>query len=237
MLDRILNFFSANRSRNIEYEEPAKNLDCAEFEVDNWTISRFVLSKLVPVVGIQPFPLNELMLMSASVCRLRPSQIFEWGTHVGKSARVFYESAKQFRIPLQIHSIDLPDDIDHIEHPKNFRGMLVRELPDVHLHQGDGLTTALSVWRSNGRQPAPLFFIDGDHTYESVYRELSAVALEVADANILLHDAFYQSSESGYNIGPFKAIEEVLRKFPDRYKKIDSGLGLPGMTLLYQLRS
>lgn len=237
MFNRIRALLPGSPLPAVSTANPAKNPGCTEFEVDNWAISRFVLTKLIPVVGIQPFPLHELMLMSATVCRFRPSQIFEWGTHVGKSARVFYESAKHYKIPLQIHSIDLPDEIDHVEHPKESRGMLVRGLSNVHLHQGDGVDTALSVWRSSGREPAPMFFVDGDHSYESVHRELSAIASEIPDAYVLLHDAFYQSPESGYNVGPFRAIEEVLRAYPDRYRRIDSGLGLPGMTLLYQLHS
>ena len=48
--------------------DPARNPDCTEFEIDNWSVSRFVLAKLVPVVGIQPFPLHELMLMWSARC-------------------------------------------------------------------------------------------------------------------------------------------------------------------------
>jgi hypothetical protein len=50
---------------------------------------------------------------------------------------------------------------------------------------------------------------------------------------VLLHDAFYQSEKSGYNVGPYRAIERVLREHAGRFKRVDSGLGLPGMTLLY----
>lgn len=214
--------------------DPTRNPDCSEFEVDNWSLSRFVLANLIPVVGIQPFPLHELMLMCAAVCRLKPSTIFEWGTHVGSSARVFYECARHYGIALQIHSVDLPDEAQHVEHPGGLRGRLVRGLPGVHLHQGDGIDVSLTVWRAAGRPPAPLFFIDGDHAYESVLRELSAVTAEVPSASVLLHDTFNQSSGSGYNIGPHRAIEEVLLAHPGRYGRIDSGLGLPGMTLLYR---
>jgi len=237
MLQRMRALLPGRRSRTLSTTSPAKNPACAEFEVDNWAVSRFVLANLIPAVGVEPFPLHELMLMSSAVCRLRPPQIFEWGTHVGKSARVFYECARHYGIAVQIHSVDLPDEVDHVEHPQGLRGRLVRGLPGVHLHQGDGLEVSFSVWRASGRVPAPLFFIDGDHAYESVLRELSAVASEIPGASALLHDTFNQSSGSGYNVGPHRAIEEVLRTHPGRYRRIDSGLGLPGMTLLYQLRS
>ena len=237
MLNRVRALFVGSHMGAVSTANPTVNLGCSEFEVNNWEISKFILKKLIPVVGVQPFPLHELMLMSAAVCRLRPTQIFEWGTHVGKSARVFYECAKHYEIPVQIHSIDLPDDVEHVEHPHEARGYLVRSLPNVELHQGDGVETSLAVWRSSGCQPAPLFLVDGDHSYESVLRELSAITASVPDANVLLHDTFLQSAESGYNIGPHQAIKEVLRNHPERYRMIDSGLGLPGMTLLYQLRS
>jgi hypothetical protein len=214
-------------------ENPVKNANCSTFEVDNWAVSRFVLRKLVPQVGVHPFPLNELMLMVAAVCRLRPPQIFDWGTNVGKSARIFYECTSHYRIDAEIHSTDLPDTVDHIEHPGRKRGKLVRGLRRVHLHLGDGVETSLEIWRNSGRKPGPLFLIDGDHRYETVSRELQAIADEVKDPGILLHDSFYQSSESGYNVGPYRAIEDLLTQMPNRFRRLDSGLGLPGMTFLY----
>jgi cephalosporin hydroxylase len=177
------------------------------------------------------------MLMVAAVCRLQPAEIFEWGTHIGKSARVFHETTSHYRIQAAIHSTDLPDGVHHQEHPHAERGRLVRGFPDVHLHQGDGLDTSLEVWRAGGHKPRPLFFLDGDHAYESVSRELTGIADAVPDAAILVHDAFYQSPGSGYNIGPYMAVEEIVADRPGRYRKVHSGLGLPGMTLLYPASS
>jgi hypothetical protein len=214
-------------------ENPVKNAGCSEFEVDNWAVSRFVLRKLIPQVGFHPFPLNELMLMVAAVCWIRPQQIFDWGTNIGKSARIFYECTSHYRIDAEVHSTDLPDTVDHVEHPRHKRGRLVRRLPRVHLHLGDGVGTSLDIWRASGRKPGPLFLIDGDHSYESVSRELCAIAGEVTDPGILLHDSFYQSSESGYNVGPHRAIEDLMALMPRRFRRLNSGLGLPGMTLLY----
>lgn len=218
-------------------ENPARNRSSTEFEVDNWSISEFVSRTLVPVVGMHPFPLHELMLMVAAVCHTEPPQIFEWGTHIGKSARIFYECSTHYRLGAVIHSTDLPDDVSHAEHPHDERGRLVRGLASVHLHQGDGLETSLQVWRDAGRKPRPLFLLDGDHSYESVTRELWGVAQEIPDASILLHDAFYQSTDSGYNVGPHRAIGDVLERLQERYRRVDSGLGLPGMTLLYPARA
>lgn len=218
---------------SLSQENPIRNVTATEFEVDTWAISQFVTDKLVPVVGYHPFPLHELMLMAAAVCRFEPAEIFEWGTHIGKSARIFYEITAHYRVQTDVHSTDLPDDAEHGEHPHADRGKLVRGLSRVYLHQGDGLTTSLELWRAGGRKPRPLFFVDGDHSNESVLRELSGISTQVPDAAVLLHDAFYQSPDSGYNIGPYEAIESVMANWPGRFRKIHSGLGLPGMTLLY----
>lgn len=120
--------------------------------------------------------------------------------------------------------------------------MYVRNLEGVHLLQGDGLETSLSVYRERmaSLSPAdksvakvPLFFIDGDHGYDSVRRDLDGIMGTVPEANILLHDTFFQSPEAHYNIGPYQAIQEVLRAAPI-YKILRQELGLPGMTLLYR---
>src|SRR6266849_7039008 len=76
------------------WPDPVRNPNASEFEVDLWTLSDFLLEKIVPVVGVRPYPLNELLLMTAAACRLRPSVVFDWGTHIGVSARVFFECQK-----------------------------------------------------------------------------------------------------------------------------------------------
>jgi cephalosporin hydroxylase len=219
-----------NRSLNLP--DPNLNLDGTEFEVNNWIISQFVLDKLVPTVGFHPFPLNELMLMASTTCRLRPDLIFDWGTHIGKSARVFRETIITFGIPSHIHSIDLPDNVAHIEHPQQERGKLVRGLKEVTLHQGDGVSTALRILAEHPNAKA-LFYVDGDHSYESVKRELQNIVDQAPNAAVLLHDTFYQSASSKYNIGPHLAIQEVLSRSADRYRTLSTATGLPGMTLVY----
>jgi hypothetical protein len=86
---------------------------------------------------------------------------------VGKSARAFYEITGHYGIPSEIHSVDLPDDAEHVEHPSRHRGRMVRGLDRVHLH---------------------------------------------------------------------RAIETALAEDPKRFRRLDSGIGLPGMTLLYPAR-
>jgi len=216
-------------------QDPAMNVHCGEFEVNNWVVSEFVLNTLVPIVGVHPFPLNELVLMVSAVCRLKPDRIYEWGTHLGKSARVFYETARHFGLDVEIHSVDLPDDVIHQEHPGHQRGLLVKGLQDVHLHQGDGLSVCLNIQAQAATKKHTLIFIDGDHSYDSVRRELAGIMTGIPEAHILLHDTFFQSSESGYNVGPHRAISEATTETDVRYRVLSTQTGLPGMTLLYQL--
>lgn len=213
----------------------APNLGSTEFEVNNWAISDFVLNRLVPIVGVHPYPLNELMLMAGAVCRFQPTHVFEWGTNIGASSRVFYESAKHFKIPLEIHSTDLPSEIGHIEHPGSHRGRLVKGKKGVFLHLGDGLETSLAIYRTLPKNCRVLFFVDGDHSYESVRRELEAIVTNVTEPKVLLHDTFFQSSDSGYNVGPHLAVCDVLEKVPAgrHLRMMETKTGLPGMTLVY----
>ena len=186
----------------------------------------------MPIVGTHPYPLNELLLMTGAACRLKPSVVFDWGTHIGASARIFYECNETFKLGYEVHSIDLPPDGSHVEHPGQEHGRLVQGLAEVHLYRGYGVEVALAQWRKLGCPKRPLFFVDGDHAYESVREELNQIFSAVPDASALAHDTFFQSAESNYNVGPARAIDEIVGKFPGRFHVVKSGLGLPGMTFL-----
>lgn len=215
-------------------ESPTVAHNASEFEVNNWVTSDFIVNKLVPIVGFHPFPLNELMLMTSAVCYFKPEFIFEWGTNIGKSARIFYEISKEFNINTEIHSIDLPDDVFHNEHPQNNRGKMVKGIKQVTLHQADGLKCSFDLIKLKKPKGRVLFFVDGDHSYESVKNELETILTNAPDAIVLLHDTFYQSAESNYNIGPFNAVKDVLANGRSHYKVISTNMGLPGMSLVYK---
>lgn len=204
-----------------------------ELEVNINQLSSFIIKDLLPIFGVSPFPITELLLMSSAMVKLKPDYIFEWGTHLGISARIFFEICKKYDINATIHSIDLPDDIEHIEHPGNQRGIKVKGLKNIILHQGDGLDTSIDIAIKLKGNNKLLFFLDGDHSCESVSRELNGIHNTFPKSYILIHDTFYQSSDSGYNIGPYEAVRDFLEKKPNQYKKISTDIGLPGMTLLY----
>ena len=217
------------------YQEmnPIVNDDGTELEVNINQLTAFIVKDLLPIVGVSPYPITELLLMSSAVVKFKPNYIFEWGTHLGMSARIFHEICKKYRINTNIHSIDLPDDIDHIEHPGEKRGIKVKGIKNVVLHQGDGLDTSIEIARNLENSSILLFLLDGDHSYESVTRELQGINNTFPKASMIIHDTFFQSADSAYNIGPFEAIRNFLEKNPNHYKKLSTDIGLPGMTLLY----
>lgn len=202
-------------------------------EANKWALSEFVLSKLIRIVGVHPYPLDELLFMCSTLAYFKPDMIIEWGTHYGKSARIFYEAAAYLNLPTEIHSVDLPPAEEHIEniHVASQRAALVRKLP-VILHLGDGLTVAGKVLAEK-KNKLPLFFLDGDHSYASVQNELNGLKSMSPHAVVLAHDTFLQGSESGYNCGPYQALSEFTAQY--RLPFQSTSLGLPGMSLTYWL--
>ena len=108
---------------------------------------------------------------------------------------------------------------------------MVKGLPEVVLHQGDGITEAIKIYLESTISGDVMFFIDGDHSYKSVKRELDIILRMIQGAVILVHDTFYQSSDSGYNIDPYLAIKDALR---GKNYKVISTIGSPGVTLIYK---
>jgi hypothetical protein len=52
---------------------------------------------------------------------------------------------------------------------------------------------------------------------------------------VLLLDTFFQSPNSGYNVGPYRSVQEALAAQMDsqRLRTMETKIGLPGMTLVY----
>lgn len=200
-------------------------------EADKWELSEFVLRQLVPVVGVRPYPIDEQLLMCSTVAYFQPQLIVEWGTHLGVSARIFHEVRQLLALEAEIHSVDLPPAIMHEENIalQENRGRFVRGLP-VTLHLGDGVSVARELVRAK-RPSSALFFLDGDHAYDTVSRELAALRATAPSAAVLLHDTFNQGRESGYNVGPYRALMEFALEHDLAVHH--AALGLPGMSLVY----
>ena len=189
--------------------------------------STFVAESLLPRAGYWPYPPGELQLMTVTMLWWQPDVIFEWGTNVGNSARVFHWIAEAFEIDTQIHSIDLPPDVSHVENVKKLRGVLVRDFSDVHLHLGDGVNKALELFATL-KPKKPLFYVDGDHRAETVMRELNAISSAAPEAPIILDDTHdWQISDS-----PRGAMLQFLEQHRGVYEVFENVATLPGMSLL-----
>ena len=200
-------------------------------EANKWYLSEFVIKKIIPITGVHPYPLDEILLMGSSISYFNPDGIIEWGTHEGKSARIFWEFVGFLKLNCEIHSIDLPVTVSHNENISEsyLRARYVKKFP-VILHEGDGLTVGLEIAKSKMFK-MPLFFLDGDHSYNSVSRELSEIKKNIDSCVILVHDTFNQGKESNYNCGPYKAFQEFI--FLNKLTNYSTLLGLPGMSLTY----
>ncbi|MBM4053454.1 MAG: glycosyltransferase [Planctomycetes bacterium] len=200
-------------------------------EADKWALSDFIVNKIIPIVGVRPYPLDELLMMCSVVSYFEPDIIIEWGTHAGKSARVFYEISNHLGIKTDIYSIDSPADANHIENLKDQgeRARYIKGLP-VNRYLGDGITVAKEILSSNSHR-FPLFFVDGDYSYDAVWRDLSEIKKSVNAAAILLHDSFLQDDQSKYNCEPNFAIKQFSEE--NNLDVWHTAMGLPGMSLVW----
>jgi glycosyltransferase involved in cell wall biosynthesis len=210
-----------------EYKDPSLNQSTPKFEMDDQIISDFVINKLVPIAGSDPFPLDELMLITATVCRFKPRMIFEWDTGIGKSARIFYEIIHAFSIPAEIHSIDTKP------RRKN-SGKLVQNLTVVNLYQADGLKKSLDLIEQKKPGGKILFFIDSEQDREQLKEELTIILEKIPDAVVLLHDTFYQPEHTQSGKAPYLALNDVLTTKNTSYRSLSTDKGLPGLSLVYQ---
>ncbi len=103
---------------------------------------------------------------------------------------------------------------------------------NIQLLQGDGLETSLKIIKEKKlKNKKNLFFLDGDHKYLTIQNELSKISKATPKASIIIHDTFFQTKESGYNIGPHKAVLKFMKN-NQKYRQYDTNFGLPGMTTL-----
>lgn len=137
---------------------------------------------------------DEVLFMAGTALELRPDAVYDWGTNVGASARVFWEVAQQGGYLCQVHSTELPEGSEHREKPTAaIYAELVRHLP-VELHLGDGAEVSVALCLE-ARPERPLFFVDGDHEAFNVYRELRLIYENVPHAWCLVHDTQGSSGE------------------------------------------
>jgi hypothetical protein len=195
-------------------------------ESDKWSASDTVL-RLQHVVGKRPYPLDELLLMTAAFQYLQPAVVVEIGTHARKSARIWWELSRMSVRRTAIHTIDLHDP-SHVEYPGKTLGRMIKG-PAVVQHYGDGFEVADRLLPTFARSDCWLF-LDGDHAYETVAKELTLVSRHPNVVGVLVHDTFYQPG-SEYNHGPYEAVTAFVAAHPV-LEVVHAHIGLPGMTYI-----
>lgn len=176
------------------------------------------LLKRVRAFDLPAYGDEEVEFFESVLERLRPSHVFEWGTNVGASARLFYEASLELGYECEVHTIELPDDLAHLDrdHPGRRYGQWIEDIP-VKKHRGYGLYESLRLHKIVEPQQA-LFFLDGNHSHDVVLGELEEIAFTDSDAVMMVHDTINLTGT---------AIEAFLRWHPQYEREdcnFDSGL-------------
>lgn len=156
---------------------------------------------------------EDIGFMAHVVGEVQPTHIFEWGTNVGASARIFYELTEDWIPTVDIHSTDWrPPGSRCFEFPDRYQGYWVDGLP-VTLHEGDGLKTTLEgfKWAKPARA---LVYLDDGHLFEENYVALETLHREHPDVSILVDDA--RTGE------PLAALEEFFLVNPGAYTAVSN---------------
>ncbi len=156
---------------------------------------------------------QDLWLYQDIIWNLRPSVVLEFGAHRGGSALWF---ARVLDAVGSGRVITVELDPSRVE-------ARVRSHPRVHVRGGrstdPGILHELGQLRAS--DPEPWFVIlDSDHAFENVLSELEGVTpllrrgdyVIVEDSNINGHPVL-----PGWGPGPFEAIAEFERRYPDAY--------------------
>jgi hypothetical protein len=131
------------------------------------------------------YPFLDLTTLATVSKFVKPLRIFEFGTYVGRSAKVLLQNA---RSNSELITVDLPHD----QHPERIDiGRDVRNGPEaarITFLSGDSKTLDLSKWYGT----CQLVYIDGDHSYEGVKSDTeNAFRLVAPEGGWLLWDDYH----------------------------------------------
>src|SRR5258707_4039647 len=146
----------------------------------------------------------------------KPSLVIEFGTFHGGSALFFATIMRQIGKPFRLLSVDIDDSLIH-DATKND--------PDIELMKVSSSDPSVRerIISLKSKYPGPIFAIlDSDHTKDHVLAEMILLQpllspgdyLVVEDSNINAHPVLPL-----WGNGPYEAIEEYFRRFPNDYTK------------------
>lgn len=146
---------------------------------------------------------------------LRPSVIIEAGTWHGGSALYFASVMRQIGAPFVIVSVDVTNSriSEKTKSDPNIRLLTMSSASEE---------ARLAIERVRQEYPGPAFAIlDSDHSKEHVLAEMMSLRsvlvpgdyMIVEDSNVNGHPVWWT-----FGPGPYEAIEEYFRRFPDDYE-------------------
>lgn len=145
---------------------------------------------------------------------LKPSLIVEFGTRHGGSALYFSMIGQGINPLLRVLTVDIED---HLLDPQVYR------VPAIEFMKCSSTDSAVvaRITELRNSLPGPMFAIlDSDHRQQHVLQEMLSLRsvmrsgdyLVVEDGNINGHPVL-----PGWGPGPYEAIAEYVRQFPDDY--------------------
>jgi cephalosporin hydroxylase len=146
---------------------------------------------------------------------LQPSLVIEFGTRFGGSALFFAAVMRQIGNRFKLLSVDI--DADTVSEQ-------ARRDPDIELQSNSSLDPKVGVRIAALRReyPGPVFVIlDSHHSKDHVMAEMQTLRpllvrgdyLIVEDSSLNGHPVY-----PSYGPGPFEAITEYFRQYPEDYK-------------------
>jgi len=157
-------------------------------------------------------------------CGLRPEKVLEVGTHIGASTLYLARALKACGDEGKITTVDIFDVNDPATGAWKRRGL---ELPPRgyadRLDCEDRIQFVARPaldFMAETDEKFDLVFLDGDHSAQAVYREMSA-ALPLLSTNglILLHDYYPNGRplfpDKGVITGPYQALRRITAENPE----------------------
>jgi cephalosporin hydroxylase len=148
------------------------------------------------------------------ISETRPSIIVEYGSYAGGSAIYFNLIGRAVNPGIKVLSVD----IDH-----SLLDPRVKDYPEIEFLESSSTAAgvALRIAELRRENPGPAFFIlDSDHRKDHVLSEMISLRgvlqpgdyVIIEDSNINGHPV-----ARNWGAGPFEAMEEYFRRYPDDY--------------------
>jgi predicted O-methyltransferase YrrM len=170
--------------------------------------------------GINPGDRRALFYL---VRTLKPRKVLEIGTHIGASTLYIARALKYVADDARVTTVDILDVNHPQDGPWKQLGLAMPPAACADLlgcadHIIFKSSPALAFMAEAGEK-FDLVFLDGDHSANAVYREVSASLRLLNDGGVILLHDYYPGARPLFpdgNIisGPYRAMERIMRENP-----------------------